>query len=175
MEQRMNGPDAVCWTSDGRQVTVPRASLVIRPAAYVFAFGFENRILIVMPWECQRHIAIPGGGQEQGETLPETVVRETKEESGLDVRIAGYLGYEEGNFFWEPGNTAWQVIGHFYVGWIDEPRLPFAPDATSVKEGLPFWVEPESMRDRFGYPLYRRAAERWLFAPETRIVRPTKP
>ncbi|WP_405137607.1 NUDIX hydrolase [Nocardia sp. NBC_01388] len=36
--------------------------------------------------------SLPGGIMEIGETLEECVVRETKEESGLDIEITGLLG-----------------------------------------------------------------------------------
>jgi ADP-ribose pyrophosphatase YjhB (NUDIX family) len=36
--------------------------------------------------------ALPGGGQEFGEYIADTVVRETKEESGIDVEVTGLVG-----------------------------------------------------------------------------------
>lgn len=36
--------------------------------------------------------AIPGGGQENGETLEQNVTRELKEEMNVDIEILGYLG-----------------------------------------------------------------------------------
>lgn len=36
--------------------------------------------------------AIPGGGQESGETLEQNVTRELKEEMNIDIEILGYLG-----------------------------------------------------------------------------------
>ncbi|MGW3954114.1 NUDIX domain-containing protein [Streptomyces sp. NPDC004752] len=36
--------------------------------------------------------ALPGGGMEMTESLPGTVVREVKEETGLDVEVTGLVG-----------------------------------------------------------------------------------
>ena len=41
------------------------------------------------------YYVIPGGGQDQGETLEETVVRELKEELNVDIQILGYVGSQE--------------------------------------------------------------------------------
>ena len=38
------------------------------------------------------YYVIPGGGQDEGETLENTVVRELKEEMNVDIKILGYLG-----------------------------------------------------------------------------------
>ena len=40
----------------------------------------------------KEYYAIPGGGQEQGETITECVIREIKEEYNLDVKIKEFLG-----------------------------------------------------------------------------------
>ena len=43
----------------------------------------------------REYYVIPGGGQDQGETLEETVVRELKEELNVDIQILGYVGSQE--------------------------------------------------------------------------------
>ncbi len=43
----------------------------------------------------KEYYVIPGGGLEKGETLEENVIRELKEEFGIDVEILGYLGKDE--------------------------------------------------------------------------------
>ena len=40
------------------------------------------------------YYVIPGGGQEENETLEETVLRELKEEMNVDIKVLGYLGKE---------------------------------------------------------------------------------
>lgn len=43
----------------------------------------------------KEYYVIPGGGIEEGETNEETVVRELKEELGLEINILGYIGVVE--------------------------------------------------------------------------------
>ena len=40
----------------------------------------------------KEYYVIPGGGQDEGETLEATVVRELKEEMNVDIKVLGYLG-----------------------------------------------------------------------------------
>ncbi|MCQ2749910.1 MAG: NUDIX domain-containing protein [Clostridia bacterium] len=52
----------------------------------------------------KEYYVIPGGGQEEGEELTDTVLREIKEEFQVDVKVLGFLGSDEGedsiaNFF----------------------------------------------------------------------------
>ena len=63
----------------------------------------EEKILILKRAEDESFLPgtweVPGGGIEEGETLEEGVIRETKEEAGLDVvpqQLFGYFEYLDG-------------------------------------------------------------------------------
>lgn len=43
----------------------------------------------------KEYYVIPGGGQEENETLEENVKRELKEEFNVDIETLGYLGMDE--------------------------------------------------------------------------------
>lgn len=47
------------------------------------------------------YYVIPGGGQDDGESLEETVKRELKEEMNVNIKILGYLG----NTIWQDTNS----------------------------------------------------------------------
>ncbi len=53
-----------------------------------------NKILLIkrntIPFK--GYWALPGGRMDSGETIEQTIVREVKEETGLDVTIAGKIG-----------------------------------------------------------------------------------
>lgn len=59
---------------------------------------FRRRIKDGMSVE---YYVIPGGGQDAGETLEETVIRELKEEMNVDIKVLGYLG----NTIWQDSNS----------------------------------------------------------------------
>jgi 8-oxo-dGTP diphosphatase len=55
---------------------------------------FDNKILLIkrntIPFK--GYWALPGGRMDPGETIEQTIVREVKEETGLDVTIVGKIG-----------------------------------------------------------------------------------
>ena len=62
---------------------------IVRPTGILIE---ENRILLVKQDVTEaRHWALPGGRPEPGETLEQCLVREMKEETGLDVSVKELL------------------------------------------------------------------------------------
>jgi len=64
-------------------------SIVVAVTAFVT--DNANRVLLICRSDNDLW-ALPGGAQEFGESIAETVVRETKEESGIDVKVEGLVG-----------------------------------------------------------------------------------
>ncbi|WP_280344398.1 NUDIX domain-containing protein [Nocardia abscessus] len=88
--------------------------------------------------------SLPGGTMEIGETLEQCVVRDTKEETGLDIEITGLLGiytdpehviaYSGGEVRQEFNVTSYaQVIGG---------ELAISDESTDVR-----FLRPEQLRD----------------------------
>ena len=71
----------------------PRApkpnSIVV--AATVFVVDQDDRVLLIRRTD-NGLWALPGGAQDFGEYIAETAVRETKEETGIDVEVTGVVG-----------------------------------------------------------------------------------
>ena len=68
----------------------PKANSVV-PSANVVVVNDEGAILLIRRAD-NDNWALPGGGMDLGESLPDTAVRETAEETGIDVQITGLVG-----------------------------------------------------------------------------------
>jgi ADP-ribose pyrophosphatase YjhB (NUDIX family) len=64
-------------------------SIVI--AASVFVVDAGGRLLVIRRTDSGLH-ALPGGRHELGETMTETAIRETLEETGITVEVTGLIG-----------------------------------------------------------------------------------
>ena len=97
---------------------------------------------------------LPGGHHEIGESLPSALLREIKEEMGLDGEIRRYLGVVENG--WQGNDAYHQEINHVFE--VAVPGIHAQTDPPSAEEKLKFyWIKPEDF-------------ERYDFRPK--IMRP---
>ena len=68
----------------------PKANRVI-PAASAIVLDDASRILLHKRTD-NEYWSIPGGGMEPGESIAETIVREVREETGIEARVEKLLG-----------------------------------------------------------------------------------
>jgi 8-oxo-dGTP diphosphatase len=137
-----------------------------RPYLAVSAAIFrDDRVLIVRRARPPAHglYTLPGGGVELGETLEEAVVREVREETGLEVEpmaLAGYrqaitrdtAGVIERHFVILPFAARW-VAGEVSLnGELSEARWlePSALDGLKTTEGLALIVQTALERLKTG-------------------------
>ena len=81
-------PSAIAVDGDTRRAAV---ALILRMDD---ASAMELLLIKRAAWEgdpWSGHVALPGGRQEAGETLEQTAVRETREETGLDLVLNGAM------------------------------------------------------------------------------------
>ena len=76
--EHFNNPDA------------PRANTIV-VACTVFVTDDEDRVLLIRRTDNDLW-ALPGGAQDIGEYIAETAVRETREESGVEIEVTGLVG-----------------------------------------------------------------------------------
>lgn len=68
----------------------PRANSIV-VAASAFVIDDQERLLMIRRTDSGL-FALPGGRHELGETLTETAIRETLEETGVTIRVDGLVG-----------------------------------------------------------------------------------
>ena len=119
-------PRAVSPYGRPEDAAVPSSVLILLfPAGETVSFILTERTSWVE--HHQRQVSLPGGGQEEGESLQETALRETREELGIDVERISVLGKLTSLFIPVSGFRV-----HPFVGWL--PQKPeMSPDPTEVK------------------------------------------
>lgn len=78
-------------------------------------FSPSGKVLLVKTHKWNDLYTVPGGKVELGETCADAVVREVKEETGLEVENVRFVCYQEAIFsdqFWKPAHF---VMHDFFV------------------------------------------------------------
>lgn len=85
----------ICKSVDGKEYKIPVDQLKWRPAAYGVVIK-DGKILLSKQFGDKYDL--PGGGIDLGEKLEDGVIREIKEETGIDVANPKLLGFVESFF-----------------------------------------------------------------------------
>ncbi len=70
------------------------------PTVGAFIFNAKGELLLLESHKWPGHYVVPGGHVELGEQLEEAVVREVKEETGLNVRDVEFINFQQ--FIYDP-------------------------------------------------------------------------
>jgi 8-oxo-dGTP pyrophosphatase MutT (NUDIX family) len=134
-----------CRTLFNEEKWVPTESLIQRPSVYGFAIH-DNRLLVVKTVHTGKYV-LPGGGIEKGETVEAALIREFREETGIDIRVGRFLHFEGDFFYYDPLEMALQGYLFFYQCFPQSFQLHLAPE-TAQEEGLemPLWVEIDHLQ-----------------------------
>lgn len=93
----------------GKQHEVSRDEVVWRPSVY--GIVIEGGKVLLSPQHGKGY-DLPGGGMEIDESFHEAVVREVKEETGIDVKVLGLVDARDSLFAWKPEDPKWRNIQH---------------------------------------------------------------
>ncbi|MBV6396021.1 MAG: NADH pyrophosphatase [Anaerolineales bacterium] len=106
------------------------------PTVGAFIFNRQGELLLLQSHKWPGRYIVPGGHVELGETLEQALVRETKEETGLDVHSIEFINFQQ--FIYDP---AFWKKRHFiffdYACKTDDANVILNDEA----EGY-VWVEP---------------------------------
>lgn len=122
----------------------------IRPLA-VAVVRYKNKLLALECFDTikqQKFYRLIGGGIEFGERAEDTVVREFREELGLDIKVTRFLGVSENIFTYE-GRLGHEIVlffeAEFVAGEMYDKEIRAIEKELS--ENRIIWVEPaENLR-----------------------------
>jgi ADP-ribose pyrophosphatase YjhB (NUDIX family) len=103
----------ICKDVQGKEYEVPAEELKWRPAAYGVVIKGGK---ILLSKQFGDKYDLPGGGVDPGEKLEDGVIREVKEETGIDVNNPKLLGFVE-SFFMDSHalNEAYHCYLFYYL------------------------------------------------------------
>lgn len=133
-----------CIALDGHLKAVQSDRLILRPAAYALIVQDGRLLLLKMRHTGKYHL--PGGGIQIGERMEETLKRETREETGVEIQVVRFVHFEEIFFYYDPSDRAYHGL-HFY--FICRPKmLRLLPDDHVVDGSAeqPRWVEIQNLQ-----------------------------
>ncbi|MGI5137730.1 MULTISPECIES: NUDIX domain-containing protein [unclassified Streptomyces] len=132
----------------------PAANSVV-PSVVAFVRDRAGRVLMVQRSDNGRW-ALPGGGHDIGESIGDTVVREVREETGIEVEVLGLSG-----IYTDPGHVMryddGEVRQQFSICFRARPvggRLRTSSETTQVR-----WVEPTDLGGLDVHPTMRLRIE----------------
>lgn len=101
----------LCRTLTGKTKLIPQEQMLLRPAAYAIIIRDAHLLLMRLRPTGKYHL--PGGGVHTGERIKDTLKREVKEETGLEIEIGEFAHFDEIFFYFDPSQKAYHGL-HFY-------------------------------------------------------------
>jgi ADP-ribose pyrophosphatase YjhB (NUDIX family) len=128
----------------------PSANSIV-VAVTAFIQDAAGRLLMIRRTDNDLY-AVPGGAQEVGETIAQTVVREVREETGITVDVTGLIGV-----YSDPAHVIafsdGEVRQEFSICFRARPIEGKPRTSSESKEVL--WVEPARLADLNVHPSIR--------------------
>ncbi|HEY8524242.1 MAG TPA: NUDIX domain-containing protein [Acidimicrobiales bacterium] len=136
----------------------PAPSSIV-PSANVIVVSDDGRILLIRRAD-NGNMALPGGGMDLGESITQTAVRETREETGVEVEIIGLVGiYTNPRHVIEYTSNG-EVRQEFSVVFTARP-IGGEPRPSSESSEV-VWIDPRQVADLQMHPSMRQRIEHFV-------------
>ncbi len=128
-----------CRNNFDQIVDLPKEKFIFRPSAYGIIIN-QNKIVVVRN-KSNNKLWFPGGGLEIEERLEEALIREIREETGLEVEIKKFLFTRENFFYYQPADVAMHSFLFFYLCYPKGDFHNFKPTDLTDESVDPKWIK----------------------------------
>lgn len=114
------------------------------PTVGIFIINPKGELLLLKSHKWPKHYVVPGGHVELGERIEQTVIREAKEETGLDVCDLRFLCWQEFVYdlsFWKKRH----FLFFDYTCRVDSTEVKLNDEAEDF-----LWIKP---KEALGLPI----------------------
>jgi ADP-ribose pyrophosphatase YjhB (NUDIX family) len=136
----------------------PKANSLV-PSANVIVVNDQGQILLIRRTD-NGNWAVPGGGMDLGESITDTAVRETQEETGITCEITGLVGIYTNPRHVIRYTSNDEVRQEFSIVFTARPVGGELRPSTESSE--PQWVAPAAVPDLKMHPSMRQRIEHYL-------------
>jgi 8-oxo-dGTP pyrophosphatase MutT (NUDIX family) len=136
----------------------PKANSVV-PSANVIVVNDQGEILMIRRTD-NGNWAVPGGGMDLGESITETAVRETREETGITCQITGLVGIYTNPHHVILYTSNGEVRQEFSIVFTARPVGGELRPSSESSE--PHWIPPEAIENLQMHPSMRQRIDRYL-------------
>lgn len=134
-----------CKNNFGKTVTLPKEKFSFRPSVYGIIQN-KGRILLVR-LRSNKKFWFPGGGIDIGESNYNSLLREIKEETGIEnVAIGPLLDVIENFFYYSPLDIAMHAHCFFYSCSTESELLAKDEDIDDLEAHALVWVDPKTLK-----------------------------
>jgi 8-oxo-dGTP pyrophosphatase MutT (NUDIX family) len=136
----------------------PKANSVV-PSANVIVVNDQGEILLIRRTD-NGNWAVPGGGMDLGESITETAVRETREETGITCQITGLIGIYTNPHHVIVYTSNGEVRQEFSIVFTAQPVGGELRPSSESSE--PQWVSPDVIPGLQMHPSMRQRIRHYL-------------